>query len=153
MDIFTDLPTLALCILRSEWPIYFVQQGDTLSTLARATGSTIDELMLANCLHDPGIHPGQPLHVPRVPVKALPPTPSPSPTATSTASPTATLTATPTDTPTATPTNTASVAPPDTPTPTPTDTPYLVTVCLPRYPSRVPAACATRAGQSSHAHI
>jgi hypothetical protein len=152
MDIFTDLPTLAVCILRSEWPIYFVQQGETLSTLARAAGSTIDELMLANCLHDPGIHPRQPLHVPRVPVKALPPTPSPSPTATPTASPTATLTATPTDTPTPTPTNTPSVAP-HTPTPTSTDTPYLVTVCL--TPVSIPGnrCMCLCAGQSSHAHI
>src|SRR6266545_2822232 len=46
----TDLPKPILCITRFYWPTYRVQPGDTLYSLAIATGSTVDELILANCL-------------------------------------------------------------------------------------------------------
>lgn len=85
----TDTPTPA-CTVLADWPIYTVQQGDTLYRIARATGSTVAILAEANCLDDPDrINAGQPLRVPALP--ALPtdvpalvaetPTPLPTPMA------------------------------------------------------------------------
>jgi len=97
MDTPTQLPTLALCVLRSYWPIYRVQPGDTLFSLARVTGSTDGELRLANCLPDNQLYPGQLLYVPRLPsITVTPSSTAPQP-------PTATpphITITPTDSPT-----------------------------------------------------
>jgi LysM repeat protein len=102
------------CIPWSSWPAYIVQLGDTLSLLARATGSSVPELMQANCLPDDLIYVGQWLYVPRVPVKSLTATPS--------VTLTQILTVTTTVTPTFTPTNTLT----NTPSATATDTPYLL---------------------------
>jgi len=99
----TELPTLNVCFLRSDWPVYQVQEGDTLPRVARITGSTVEDLMLANCLLTETISAGQRLYVPWLPVN------------TSTVIPTLTLTFTPS----ATATNTVT----DTFTPTVTDTP------------------------------
>jgi LysM domain len=44
-----------------------IQRGDTLFSLALATGSSVNELILANCLLDSHIIAGRPLHVPRLP--------------------------------------------------------------------------------------
>ena len=55
--------------------------------------------------------------------KAVPPSPTPTPTNTPTPTPTNTPTPTPTNTPTPTPTNTPTPTPTNTPTPTPTNTP------------------------------
>ncbi|HEU0293446.1 MAG TPA: LysM peptidoglycan-binding domain-containing protein [Anaerolineales bacterium] len=60
-------PTPTTCALKTYWSFLFVQSGDTLSKLARATGSTVDELMQANCLPDTRIVAGQLLYVPRPP--------------------------------------------------------------------------------------
>lgn len=57
------------CNVRSDWPIYTVTGGDTLSDIAARTGSTPGDLSLANCLSNPdSIFPGQQLRVPRQPV-------------------------------------------------------------------------------------
>lgn len=118
-NISTDQPTLAMCILRSYWPIYSARQDDTLLSLARVTGSTVEELMSANCLIKDRITVGQLLYLPRLPLRTLTSTPS----ATSTDTPTNTATDTPTPTLTDTPTNTPTATGTDTPTHTPTDTP------------------------------
>jgi LysM repeat protein len=139
----TPIPTL--CGPPFGWTIYIVRPGDTLASIARATGTTVAQLMLANCLVSDRIYAGQRLYVPRLPIPpTLPPTFTPTPTPTDTETPTATPTptspvvpttetptasATPSLTPTATPTDTATSTPTDTPTATaspttpPTDTP------------------------------
>ena len=73
-ETFMSSPTP--CTPWSFWLVYIVQRGDTLSRLASATGSTVNELMQANCLMSDRIYIGQPLYVPRQPI--------PTPTATST---------------------------------------------------------------------
>ena len=72
----TTTPSLVPCIPRYYWLVYFVQDGDTLYALAQATGTTVDELMLANCLLYTIIYTDQPLYVPRLPIRAVTPTPS-----------------------------------------------------------------------------
>ena len=110
-DTATATPTLipwpVLCIPRYGWPIYIVQYGDTLSSIARRTGSTTYELKLANCLIGDYLYVGQQLFVLRLPVPPPTATPTPTPTDTATATPTATFTPTPTATPT--PTDTPTV--------------------------------------------
>ena len=107
----TPTPTPTPCVLRFGWPVYVVQPGDTLFSLARLTGSTVEELKRANCLFDERIYAGQRLYVPRLPPTATyTPTPTPTPTPSATPTSTSTHTPTPTPTPTRTPT--------DTPTPT-----------------------------------
>jgi len=69
----TNLPTPTQCVPKTYWFVYYVQSGDTLYSLAPATGSTVDELMMANCLSSTLIIRGQILYVPH-----LPPTPTPS---------------------------------------------------------------------------
>ena len=122
-------PGWILCIKRFYWSDYRVQPGDTLYSLAIASGSTINELMLANCLPDDRINYGQILYVPRLPIKTFTSTPSPTVTntPTTTASPSQTPMNTPI-TPSATPTPTSTNPPSITPTysPTPTAT-YSVT--------------------------
>src|ERR1051325_68890 len=110
----TDSPISIVCIQRLYWPTYQVQPGDTLFLLASASGSTVAELMSANCLVKEQIDAGQFIHVPRLLNNIIMPTDTP------TAS--ATATQTPTDTPTSTPTFTATVTPSQTPTDTPTPT-------------------------------
>ena len=70
----TSSPTATLCAPRSYWFIYYVESGDTLSALARLTGSTVEELMLANCLPDTRIYKGQLLYVPRPVIRTPTPT-------------------------------------------------------------------------------
>jgi hypothetical protein len=114
----TDSPIWMVCIKRFYWPTYYVQPGDTLFSLASATGSSVKELIVANCLTDDRIYGGQVLNVPRLLGNTVTPTPTNTPTAT----PTHTRSQTPTSTPTATPTNTLTATPTDTPSPTPTAT-------------------------------
>jgi LysM repeat protein len=80
----TPTPSATPCMPRADWPVYVVQRGDTLSSIARATGASVRELIEANCLTSSLIIVGQELRVPR-----LPP-----PTATATATQTATFTPT-----------------------------------------------------------
>jgi LysM repeat protein len=56
------------CAVRTDWPIYVVAAGDTLGVIAARTESTIEELVIANCLDNPdAIFSGQELHVPIFP--------------------------------------------------------------------------------------
>ena len=56
------------CQVRTDWPVYIVQPGDTLFAIAQRTGSTVGELTVANCLANPNrIERGQRLFVPRLP--------------------------------------------------------------------------------------
>ncbi|GAB4568932.1 MAG: hypothetical protein Kow0077_00630 [Anaerolineae bacterium] len=62
---FTPTP---LCLLRTDWPQYTVQPGETLSGLAAAVGLTTQALASANCLPpDVWLAAGQVLHVPGLP--------------------------------------------------------------------------------------
>jgi hypothetical protein len=131
------VPGWPLCIKKFYWPIYRVKPGDTLFSLALATGSTVQELLSANCLASSQIYSGQALYVPR-PI-ANPVTSTVTATWTPTASPTATATHTATDTPTST--YTPTVTPSDTPSPTPTDSPTpppTITVTFTAPPSVTP---------------
>ena len=120
-----DPPIWIVCIKRFYWPSYHVQPGDTLFLLASVMGSSVTELVTANCLTSDYIYAGQVLYVPRRPIKILTPTPSSTPTVTPPPSPTDTPTPTDTNTPTATPTHTPSATPTYTPTATPTNTTVL----------------------------
>lgn len=118
----TDSPIWIVCIKRFYWPSYRVQPGDTLFTLASATGTSVRELMSANCRASDQIYAGQLLYVPFLLSKTLTSTPTNTPTNHSTPTDTATATATgtPTETPTATPTDSPTPTPTETLTPTPT---------------------------------
>jgi LysM repeat protein len=120
------------------WIIYYVQPGDTLFSLARRHGTSVEAIRIANCLTGYTIYAGQPLYLPPLPPTLVPTstststptptptaTPTPSSTPTGTAAPTSTYTPTPTVTagPTSTVTPTPSVTPTPTETPTPTSTP------------------------------
>ena len=65
----TDLPTVTSCVMRFDWLTYRVKRGDTLFSIALATGSTVRELKEANCLVSDVIIAGQSLHVPRLPIE------------------------------------------------------------------------------------
>jgi putative lipoprotein len=56
------------CQVRSDWPVYTVQPGDSLFSIAARTSSSVTELGVANCLPNPNfIYVGQSLHVPHLP--------------------------------------------------------------------------------------
>ena len=56
------------CQPRTDWPVYVVQPGDTLFSIAQRTGSTVGELVIANCISNPNlITVGENLRVPRMP--------------------------------------------------------------------------------------
>lgn len=68
------------CTIRTEWPLYTVARGDTLSDIANRSGSSVSELTTANCLDNPdALRVGQQLHVPRALTSNLPPTLTPHP--------------------------------------------------------------------------
>lgn len=61
------------CGVRTDWPVYIVQRGDTLSRIAQRTGSSTGELALGNCLNNVNIiEVGQQLRVPRQPIVITP---------------------------------------------------------------------------------
>ncbi|PJF23286.1 MAG: hypothetical protein CUN56_01680 [Phototrophicales bacterium] len=63
-----DAATLAACQPRTDWVVYTVQRRDSLTTIANAIGSTVDELAEGNCLQNRNrIITGQTLLVPRLP--------------------------------------------------------------------------------------
>jgi LysM repeat protein len=110
-------PGWIVCIRKFYWPAYRVQPGDTLFSLASAAGSTVRELLSANCLTSDRINTGQLLHLPRLPVGI---TPTLSPTSTVTQTPTATATVSQTSTSTATASATMTNSPTATATPSQT---------------------------------
>lgn len=81
----TTVPTATTdtCTPINGWQTYIIQSGDTISSIASKTNSTIDELIAANCLTDPNrITVGETLFVPTLPEADLPPTEDSSGTAT-----------------------------------------------------------------------
>jgi len=65
------LPTPQNCLPPSNWVVYTVQSGDTLSTIARRSNTTTDALITANCLTSPDqITAGGTLRVPSQPIAA-----------------------------------------------------------------------------------
>ncbi|GEM_PF-1709275 len=62
----TDTPVS--CNVQEGWFEYTIQRGDNLASIANRTGSTIDELSVANCLENPNrLNVGQLLLVPNDP--------------------------------------------------------------------------------------
>lgn len=112
----TPIP-LPSCGPPPTWVQYTVRRGDTLFSLARRTGTTVETVRQANCLVGNAIYAGQWLWLPFNPRVPSYPTAITWPTLTR--EPTSTLTPATTDTPTSTP------SPANTPTPTemPTDAP------------------------------
>ena len=133
-------PSLIGCGPFFGWTKYVIQPGDTLFSLARRFGTTVSNIMFANCLESFYIRYGMNLYLPYLPPTATPTataTPPPPPTFTPTATPTHTpsftssptatetpvVTATPTATTPAPSTPTSTPQPPETPTPENTFTP------------------------------
>ncbi|MCZ7583642.1 MAG: LysM peptidoglycan-binding domain-containing protein [Deltaproteobacteria bacterium] len=63
---FTPVPPVQ-CAVRTDWPVYTIVRGDTLYSISRRTGTTVDALMTANCLTSTIIFSGQALRVPTLP--------------------------------------------------------------------------------------
>jgi uncharacterized protein len=79
----TPLPVTPACFPRSNWPVYIVQFGDTLSGIAQRYGLPLQDLIIANCLLSVNIYAGQQLYVPYLlSPTLLPPSLPPSPIAT-----------------------------------------------------------------------
>jgi LysM repeat protein len=83
----TQEPQPVPCSPKKDWPVYTVVRGDTLWSIARATGTHWQELKSANCLPDSRIYAGQLLFVPRLPVEPPTITPTFTPTITETITP------------------------------------------------------------------
>ncbi len=66
----TPAPVIANCTPRADWTIiYSVQPGNSLSAIAVASGTTLNELAQANCIADVNrLFTGQQLRVPRAPI-------------------------------------------------------------------------------------
>lgn len=61
------------CVPPPGWREYIVQRGNTLFTIATATGTTVGELQQANCIEDADvIFPGQTIYVPPLPSQITP---------------------------------------------------------------------------------
>jgi len=117
------------------WILVVVQRGDTLYSLAQRHGTTVENIIWANCLQSDRIIAGQRIFLPPTvvvtptftPTRTGTPTLTPTPTPTVTGTPTVTATPTVTETPTDTPTPTVTPTE-ETVTPTPTITPTEETV-------------------------
>jgi len=70
----TRLPDSGGCAIRTDWPVYTIGLGDTLSGIAAQIGSSVQELVDGNCLDNPdAIVIGTQIRVPRpVPAPAAP---------------------------------------------------------------------------------
>ena len=66
----TQTPTpLSGCVVPVGWIQYVVETGDSLGDLANATGTTIEQLVAANCLADADtLFTGQTIYLPRSPI-------------------------------------------------------------------------------------
>lgn len=61
----TPAPETAACVVLRDWPVYIVQPGDTMDSLAARARVTVGVLADANCIDNPDlIVAGQALHVP-----------------------------------------------------------------------------------------
>jgi LysM repeat protein len=70
------------CYVRTDWYIYIVLRGDTLSSIAGRVNSSVQELMQGNCLMSDRIYAGQQLRVPHLPWPTRTPVPNATPTPT-----------------------------------------------------------------------
>jgi hypothetical protein len=62
------LPASGECVPRQDWQVYIVQPGDNLTFIAERVGSTLEELVAANCIENPdALDRGTELRVPRLP--------------------------------------------------------------------------------------
>jgi LysM repeat protein len=121
-------PTATCASPPAGWVTYYVRRGDTLYSLAKRHGTTLDAVVSANCLRSTNIYVGQPLLLPPLPATATP------------SGATATATARPTEKPT----TTATEAPSETPVaPSPT--------AMPATATSAPTATATQASQAQAA--
>jgi hypothetical protein len=69
--------TSAQCVIRTDWPTYVVQRGDTLFRIAQRYGTDSSTLAIANCLGDVNrINAGQVLRVPPGVLVTPPPIPT-----------------------------------------------------------------------------
>lgn len=131
-------PVEALCGPPSSWVRYQVQPGDTLGVLARTRGTTVDEILRANCRETLDLVAGQLIFLPPgagsatgpiVPQPSL--TPLPTATLWLTETPVATFIATQPPFPTSPPFPTATSV-------FPTSTPFIPTATPPIPPTLVP---------------
>jgi hypothetical protein len=63
----------AQCQVRTEWAVYVVERGDSLTAIARRFGTNVNALIQGNCLTNTRIIPGQQIRVPG----SVTPTPAP----------------------------------------------------------------------------
>lgn len=70
-------PTPTPCSVRTDWIPYTVVRGDTLFNISQRSGSSVNELMRANCLSSVDIRVGQRLYVPNPIEPTATPTPTP----------------------------------------------------------------------------
>ncbi len=128
----TPAPVVVACRPELGWPTITVRPGDTLYALSIRYGTTVAELMRANCRTSDLVKVSERLRVPG-PVVVYP-TPRPTvvwwtPTPFPTVTPPPTITSQPTSTPT--PSDTPTATPEPSPTLTPTETPVLVPTWTP----------------------
>jgi len=125
----TPRPTVAppSCVKRRDWVSYTIRPGDTLSSIARSCGVSVQALKDGNCLKSNRIYAGGTMLVPWLPTTepTRRPTPRPRPTRTSsrTPRPTATSSGTPSPTATEVPTSEPGTSTPTTVPPVPTEKP------------------------------
>jgi LysM repeat protein len=124
-------PTPTCAPAPADWVTYSVQRGDTLFSLAKSRGTTVERVVSVNCLSSTTIHVGQALLLPPLSATVTP--------AAATAAATLTPTHTPTRTPTATATPTRAATPTAPATPSPTPEPTAVSATA----TAVPVAQAT----------
>ena len=77
----TNTPTPRPCADEppSDWQPYTVQRGDTLYSLARRIGTTMDLVIFYNCLQSTQLWAGQQLYLPALPTPTNTPTSTPTP--------------------------------------------------------------------------
>jgi LysM repeat protein len=62
-------PTLSRCQAPRGWVLVFINQSDTLETIAKKYHTTVDILLLANCLSSTDTSSGTPIYVPPAPAE------------------------------------------------------------------------------------
>ena len=157
-------PTAVPCGPPNWWIRYVVQLGDTLSSLAARTATTVYAIMQANCMDNTYLTAGRTIYLPRYPYTLPPPTRPVIPTATwvptptllpptptepavtvtaVTPSPTAIITTTVTATPIPSVTGTATATPNATLSPTPINTATPVPATATSLPTNTPTPLPT----------
>ncbi len=135
----TTIPTIIACIRQPDWIEYAIQAGDTLSELAKNSGTTVPQILVANCLNE--------LPVLIINSNILLPRPLNTPIPTVLFVPTNTAVPVPTNNPTsppaATPIPPTATAPPVAPSSTPPPVPTTVPTTIPIPPTSRPPTATT----------